>query len=252
MSTTSRASAWRSSARARRRSRPGRRSGRRSRACMSSSVRPDGCCHISTARSRAASVALYAHVPAIQRLARHGVYAMREVLAAGMTHHRRLLGLVELVARAQLRVQVRDPVMRAQLTPRYDIGCKRAMLSNDWYPMLAAPNTELVTAPIAEVRERSIVTADGVRAADRLDHPRDRLSPHGPSDRLPAQGRRRAAARRRLEGQPAGLPRHRDQRLSEPLPALRAQPQPRPLVDRLHAGESDPLRPAGDRAAAPR
>lgn len=106
---------------------------------------------------------LYAHVPAIQRLARHGVYAMREVLAAGMTHHRRLLGLVELVARAQLRVQVRDPVMRAQLTPRYDIGCKRALLSNDWYPMLAAPNTELVTAPIAEVRERSIVTADGVQ-----------------------------------------------------------------------------------------
>lgn len=105
---------------------------------------------------------VYARVPAIQRLARQGVYAMREVLAAGMTHHRRLLGLVELVARAQLRVQVRDPVVRKQLTPRYDVGCKRALLSNDWYPMLAASNTELVTAPIAEVRERSIVTADGV------------------------------------------------------------------------------------------
>ncbi|MGH2943220.1 MAG: flavin-containing monooxygenase [Solirubrobacteraceae bacterium] len=105
---------------------------------------------------------LYARAPAIQRLARHGVYAMREALAAGMTHHRRLLRLVELVARTQLRVQVRDPAVRAQLTPRYDIGCKRALLSNDWYPMLTAPNTELVTAPIAEVRERSIVTADGV------------------------------------------------------------------------------------------
>jgi cation diffusion facilitator CzcD-associated flavoprotein CzcO len=106
---------------------------------------------------------LYARVPAIQRLARHADYAMREGLAAGMTHHLRLLGPIELVARAQLRVQVRDPVMRAQLTPRYRIGCKRALLSNDWYPMLTAPNTELVTAPIAEVRERSIVTADGVQ-----------------------------------------------------------------------------------------
>jgi len=105
---------------------------------------------------------LYARVPAIQRLARHGVYTMREALAAGMTHHLRLLSLVKLVARAHLRVQVRDPVMRAQLTPRYDVGCKRALLSNDWYPMLAGPNTELVTAPIAEVREHSIVTADGV------------------------------------------------------------------------------------------
>jgi cation diffusion facilitator CzcD-associated flavoprotein CzcO len=105
---------------------------------------------------------LYARVPAIQRLVRHGDYAMRETLAAGMTHHRRLLGPVELVARAQLRVQVRDPAMRAQLTPRYHIGCKRVLLSNDWYPMLVAPNAELVTAPIAEVRERSIVTADAV------------------------------------------------------------------------------------------
>jgi cation diffusion facilitator CzcD-associated flavoprotein CzcO len=105
---------------------------------------------------------LYARVPALQRLARHGVYALREALAAGMTHHRRLLVLFELIARAQLRVQVRDRLMRAQLTPRYDIGCKRVLLSNDWYPMLTAPNAELVTAPIAEVRERSIVTADGV------------------------------------------------------------------------------------------
>jgi cation diffusion facilitator CzcD-associated flavoprotein CzcO len=105
---------------------------------------------------------LYARAPALQRLARRGVYAMREALAAGMTHHLRLLRLVELVARAQLRLQVRDRAMRAQLTPHYDIGCKRVLLSNDWYPMLTAPNTELVTAAIAEVRERSIVTADGV------------------------------------------------------------------------------------------
>ncbi len=56
---------------------------------------------------------LYAHVPAIQRLARHGVYAMREVLAAGMTHHRRLLGLVELVARAAARPGPRPRHARA-------------------------------------------------------------------------------------------------------------------------------------------
>jgi cation diffusion facilitator CzcD-associated flavoprotein CzcO len=105
---------------------------------------------------------LYARAPAIQRLARRGVYALREAIAAAMTHYQRLLWLFELVARAQLRVQVRDPVMRRQLTPRYDIGCKRVLLSNEWYPMLVAPNAELVTAPIAEVRERSIVTADGM------------------------------------------------------------------------------------------
>jgi cation diffusion facilitator CzcD-associated flavoprotein CzcO len=105
---------------------------------------------------------LYARVPAIQRLARRGDYALREFVAAGMTHHARLLAMVELVARAQLRVQVRDVALRARLTPRYRLGCKRILLSNAWYPTLTAPNTELVTAPIAEVRERSIVTADDV------------------------------------------------------------------------------------------
>jgi cation diffusion facilitator CzcD-associated flavoprotein CzcO len=106
---------------------------------------------------------LYAHVPILQRLARQGVYALREALAAGMTHHRSLLRAFELIARVQLRMQVPDRAMRAQLTPGYHIGCKRVLLSNDWYPMLAAPNCELVTAPIAEVRERAIVTADGVQ-----------------------------------------------------------------------------------------
>jgi cation diffusion facilitator CzcD-associated flavoprotein CzcO len=105
---------------------------------------------------------LYAHIPALQRLARRGVYALREVLATGMTHEQRLLAIFERVARAQLRLQVRDPVMRAQLTPGYHIGCKRVLLSNDWYPTLTAPNCELVTAPIAEIRERAIVTDDGV------------------------------------------------------------------------------------------
>jgi cation diffusion facilitator CzcD-associated flavoprotein CzcO len=106
---------------------------------------------------------LYARVPALQRLARRTDYAMREALAVGMTHNLHMLAPVELVARVQRRIQVRDPVMRTQLTPHYRIACKRVLLSNDWYPMLVAPNTELVTAPITEVRERSIVTADGVQ-----------------------------------------------------------------------------------------
>ncbi|HYP48296.1 MAG TPA: NAD(P)/FAD-dependent oxidoreductase, partial [Thermoleophilaceae bacterium] len=104
---------------------------------------------------------LYKRAPGLQRLSRHGVYAMREVLAAGMTRERRLLKTHETAARALLRKQVPDAALRAKLTPRYEIGCKRVLLSNDWYPMLAAANTELVTERIAEVRPRSIVTADG-------------------------------------------------------------------------------------------
>ena len=112
---------------------------------------------------------LYARVPPVQRLARKVDYALRECLAAGMVHDPRLLKAPELIARTLLRVQVRDRALRERLRPRYAIGCKRVLLSNDWYPMLTAANTELVTDPIAEVRERSIVTRDGTeRAVDSI------------------------------------------------------------------------------------
>jgi len=53
-------------------------------------------------------------------------------------------------------------VLRRRLTPEYAFGCKRVLISNDWYPMFNRPNVELVTAGIREVRERSIVTEDGL------------------------------------------------------------------------------------------
>jgi cation diffusion facilitator CzcD-associated flavoprotein CzcO len=68
----------------------------------------------------------------------------------------------EAVARAHLRRQIADPVLRAKLTPDYRLGCKRVLISNDYYPALSRDNTEVVTDPIAEIRARSVVTADGV------------------------------------------------------------------------------------------
>ncbi|MDF3031361.1 MAG: monooxygenase, flavin-binding family [Moraxellaceae bacterium] len=71
------------------------------------------------------------------------------------------------IAEAFIKLQVKDPLTRAQLTPDYTIGCKRVLISNKWYPMFNRRNVELVTAGIREVREHSIVTADGVeRPAD--------------------------------------------------------------------------------------
>lgn len=105
---------------------------------------------------------LYAALPLSQRLARLYVYVLREYIAAGMTRRRVLLKLLEAAARVKLRREVPDRRLRRELTPGYDLGCKRLLLSDEWYPMLAEPNTELVTAPIREVRERSLVTADGV------------------------------------------------------------------------------------------
>lgn len=71
---------------------------------------------------------------------------------------------MERIARRHLQRSVTDPKLRAVLTPRYQIGCKRILLSDDFYPTFKRRNVELITDRISEVRERSVVTQDG---ADR-------------------------------------------------------------------------------------
>ncbi len=65
------------------------------------------------------------------------------------------------VARRHLAGQVTDPALRARLTPDYTIGCKRILLSSDYYPALQRPNVSLVTEGITEITEAGVTTADG-------------------------------------------------------------------------------------------
>jgi cation diffusion facilitator CzcD-associated flavoprotein CzcO len=77
--------------------------------------------------------------------------------------------LFEAIAKAKLRYEIRDPQLRAKVTPNFRIGCKRMLISNDYYPALARPNVDVVTDGIAEVRANSIVTEDGTeREIDAL------------------------------------------------------------------------------------
>ena len=112
--------------------------------------------------------ALYRRLPATQAVARLAQYLRHEVLFIPFRHAgaRRL---AERVIGWHLRTQVRDPALRAALTPRYGIGCKRLLLSDEFYPAMTRPNVSLVTAPIARVRPEGIETADGrVHEADVL------------------------------------------------------------------------------------
>lgn len=71
--------------------------------------------------------------------------------------------------RLRLRRHVRDPVLRAKLTPTYRIGCKRIVISDDYHRTLTRPNVDVITAGIREVRPASIVTDDGAEhAADTI------------------------------------------------------------------------------------
>lgn len=68
---------------------------------------------------------------------------------------------IQRIARHHLHRQVSDPALRTALTPAYRMGCKRILISNDFYPALTQPNVSVVTDGIAEIRGKSIITRDG-------------------------------------------------------------------------------------------
>ena len=107
------------------------------------------------------TAALYKLLPLLQHLPRVGVYWQRELLAIGFTKQPKILKRAESVWRKHMEGAITDPVMRAQLTPAYDLGCKRVLPSNDFYPAVARPNVSLVTEKIIEFRPDAVVTADG-------------------------------------------------------------------------------------------
>ncbi|TNY38367.1 flavin-containing monooxygenase [Thermomonospora catenispora] len=101
------------------------------------------------------------NVPGAARALRYAIYWLLEARAVSFTVDPRLSGPMERMARRHLERQVPDPELRRKLTPDYTIGCKRVLLSNDYYPALMRPHVDLITEGIAEVREHSIVTEDG-------------------------------------------------------------------------------------------
>jgi cation diffusion facilitator CzcD-associated flavoprotein CzcO len=109
----------------------------------------------------AARRALYARYPLARRLLRGKMYLERELRGHMLIHQTRLLREATRIAATHLAHQVPDAALRAKLTPNYTIGCKRILLSDDFYPALAQPNVTLETAGIREVRPHSIVTAEG-------------------------------------------------------------------------------------------
>lgn len=101
-------------------------------------------------------------LPGAARTLRGGIYWALESRALGFAVDPRLMKAHERLALRHLEAQVPDPVLRRTLTPDYVIGCKRILVSSDYYPALTRPNVSLVTDAITEIRPRSIVDAAGV------------------------------------------------------------------------------------------
>jgi len=112
---------------------------------------------------------LFERFPALQRLDRAAIFAFMELGALGMTSQRWLLGGFRAMARRQINKAIADPVLRAAVTPEDELGCKRLMLTDEWFATLTKPNVELITAPVAEITPGAVRLGDGSeRGADVL------------------------------------------------------------------------------------
>ena len=106
--------------------------------------------------------ALYQKIPATHDAARTALFWGHETMALGLVWNSALTAVVERIGRTHLRAQVKDSWMRRQLTPRHRAGCKRLLVSSDYYPALQRENCQLITWPIANLSPQGIRTADGL------------------------------------------------------------------------------------------
>ena len=112
---------------------------------------------------------LFERFPAIQRLDRRAIFAFMDLGALAMTKHRWLMPPFRAVAKRNITKAIKDPELLRKVTPTDEVGCKRIMLTDEWYPTLTRPNVDLVTEHVAEI------TASGVRTSDGVERPADVL-----------------------------------------------------------------------------
>ncbi len=105
--------------------------------------------------------AAFRFLPGVQKLNRAVIYSAAEAVAFGMTYAPAALKPVELLCKANIARGITDRRLRRAVTPEYQVGCKRILRSNEWYPTLDRDNVALVTDPITAITEHGIVTAGG-------------------------------------------------------------------------------------------
>jgi cation diffusion facilitator CzcD-associated flavoprotein CzcO len=99
------------------------------------------------------------YIPGCKRLIRSILFWCQEAVGVGLVNPK-LVRPLQWFASLHIYRKVSDPELRKALTPTYTIGCKRILLSNDYYQSFSRANVELITDEIEEVRGEGIVTQD--------------------------------------------------------------------------------------------
>ncbi|QNG18097.1 NAD(P)/FAD-dependent oxidoreductase [Rhodococcus triatomae] len=105
----------------------------------------------------------FKYVPGFQRLSRTLQYVTRETQVVGLAKAPVFMKPLQAAAEIHLRRQIRDKDLRKKVRPNYQIGCKRMLISNNYFPALSQSHVDVVTDGIDEVTADAIVSKDGTR-----------------------------------------------------------------------------------------
>jgi cation diffusion facilitator CzcD-associated flavoprotein CzcO len=104
---------------------------------------------------------MFARLPDTAKRLRRDLFWASEARYPQRRNIESFISRVEKVALDHLANQIEDPELRAKLTPDYSIGCKRVLISNEYFLTYLRDNVELETRGIARITENSVVMADG-------------------------------------------------------------------------------------------
>jgi cation diffusion facilitator CzcD-associated flavoprotein CzcO len=99
----------------------------------------------------------FSRFPLLMKLQREGIFWFNELVGRGFTGNEQINRIMRSVAVRRLTKHVKDPALRRRLTPGYKIGCKRILVSNEYYKTFNRENVSLVTEPIDTFTPEGIV-----------------------------------------------------------------------------------------------
>ena len=105
--------------------------------------------------------AVLRHVPGALKAERGGSWGIAEQFSRGLDDDSKVGKVIATIASRHLKARIKDPALRAKLTPDYPVGCKRILFANTYYPAIARDNVDLVTESITRVTPTGVETADG-------------------------------------------------------------------------------------------
>ncbi len=104
---------------------------------------------------------MFKALPLSNRLYRELIYWRNEFFGKAFVGSETMNRFGSKMSLRLLNHQVRNPETRTKLTPNYKMGCKRVLVSNNYYPVFNRPNVSLVTEPIQEWNATGMITTDG-------------------------------------------------------------------------------------------